>query len=375
MKFMNKLYAFIVGALLLASCEKVADLPFYGPGKDPVISASVTTIAAPASDSMKTALILNWTSPEYATDTANTKFIVQIDSTGRNFSKAVSREILGARSFAFTARELNNILLGYGFEFNKAYDIDVRVISSYANNNERRFSNVIKIKATPYKTPPRVQLPTTGKLFIVGDATQGGWSNPVPVPSQELHRIDETTFGGIFRLNGGKQYLLLPENGNWGAKYSVGNNGVAGLSAGGDFAFNASDNFPGPAADGFYKIIVDFQSGKFTVTPFTQQHGLPAALFVVGGATPGGWSNPVPLPSQQFTRINSVIFELASLNLKSGEKFLLLPENGNWGKKFGEGDKSGFFVPEGSDIPAPSATANYKITVNFLDNSIKYVKL
>lgn len=375
MKLINKLFALIAGAVMLTACEKVEDLPYYGLGKDPVLSASVTSVAPIPADSLKTALVLTWTNPEYATDSTNMKYIIQVDSTGRNFSRAVSREVLGARTLSFSARELNNILLGYGFEFNKAYDIDVRIISSYANNNERRFSNVLKIRATPYKIPPRVQLPSTGRLFIVGDATQGGWSNPVPVPSQELHRIDETTFGGIFRLNGGKQYLILPENGNWGSKYSLGNNGLAGISGGGDFGFNLSDNFPSPAADGFYRIILDFQTGKFTVTPFTQQHGLPTALFIVGGATPGGWSNPVPLPSQQFTRLNSVIFEMSSLNLRTGEKFLLLPENGNWGKKFGEGDKPGFFVPEGGDFLSPAATGNYRITVNFMDNSIRLVRL
>jgi hypothetical protein len=375
MKLRQLFYTLLAGTVLLASCEKVAELPFYSTGKDPVLTSSTATVAAIPADSLKTALVLNWSNPEYATDTTNMKYIIQVDSSGRNFSRPVTTEVLGQRTFSFTARDLNNILLGYGFEFNKAYDIDVRVMSSYANNNERRFSNVLKIRATPYKIPPRVQLPASGKLFIVGDATQGGWSNPVPVPSQELHRIDETTFGGIFRLNGGKKYLILPENGKWDQKYSVPNNSLPGLAEGGDFNFNASDDFPGPAADGFYRIILDFQSGKFTVTPFTQQHDLPGELFIVGGATPGGWSNPVPVPSQQFTRMNAVVFEIPSLNLKTGEKFLLLPENGNWGKKFGEGDKSGFFVPEGADIPAPNATADYKITVNFLDNSINYTKL
>ena len=143
-------------------------------------------------------------------------------------------------------------MLAWGFEFNKAYDLDVRVISSYANNNEKRNSNIIKIKGTPYKIPPRVALPTSGKLFLVGDASEGGWNNPVPVPKQEFTRLDETTFAGIFNMKGGKQYLVLPVNGNWDNKYSVASNSVPGLSAGGDFRFNASDNFPGPATDGLY---------------------------------------------------------------------------------------------------------------------------
>ena len=375
MRIQHLILSAAVAALGFAACDKLDPLPVYGLGVDPVAAASSTTIAPAPADSLKDALTVSWTDPKYATDSSNVKYLVQIDSTGRNFSRAVTREVIGRRSTTFTARELNNILLGYGFEFNKPYDMDLRVVSSYANNNEKRNSNTIKIKATPYKIPPRVELPVTGKLFLVGDASQGGWNNPVPVPTQEFTRVDETTWVGIFNLNGGKQYLVLPENGSWSTKYSVPNNSLAGLSAGGDFRFNAPDNFPGPSANGQYKITLDFQSGKFKVEPFTQQHGLPTDIFIVGDATPGGWNNPVPVPSQRFTRLNSTTWEMPSLALTTGRKFLLLPENGNWGKKFGEGATPGFIVPEGSDIPAPSTSGNYKITVNFADNSLKMTKL
>lgn len=375
MRIKNILLFTAVAALGITACDKLDPLPQYGLGVDPVAAVSSSNIAPAPADSLKDALTVSWSDPGYATDTNKVKYLVQIDSAGRNFSKASTREVIGKRSTTFTARELNNIMLAWGFAFNKAYDLDVRVISSYNNNNEKRNSNVIKIKGTPYKIPPRVELPSSGKLFLVGDASDGGWSNPVPVPSQEFTRLDETTWVGIFNMKGGKQYLVLPVNGSWDNKYSVANNSVPGLNTGGDFKYNAPDNFPGPATDGVYKVVLDFQAGKFTVTPFTQQHGLPANIFIVGDATPGGWNNPVPVPSQQFTRVNSVTWEMPSIALTNGKKFLLLPENGNWGKKFGEGAVSGFFVPEGSDIPAPSASGNYKITVSFADNSIKYVKL
>src|SRR5690606_28342251 len=127
-------------------------------------------------------------------------------------------------------------------------DIEVRVISSYANNNERLVSNVIPIKMTPYKVPPRVELPASGKLFLIGGATEGGWTNPVPPPAQEFSRLDETTFAGVFNLKGGEEYLVILENGSW-AKYSVANKTVAGLAEGGDFGAELNDNFPGPAED------------------------------------------------------------------------------------------------------------------------------
>ncbi len=381
MKSIIKFLIFSLGLVtIFTACDKVDALPFYDNGKAAELSASTTAVAAPAADSNKVVLTLNWTYPEYATDSNNIKYTVEIDSTGKNFASAYSKEVMGALSTSFTAKELNNILLAKGYAFNVPADMDVRLTSSYKNNNERISSNTVKIKMTPYKTPPKIALPSTGKLFIVGSATKGGWNNPVPTPSQEFARVDETTWAGIFDLNGGGEYLLLPLNGDWGNKYSVGNNTTAGLNNGGDFGLNLNDNIPGPSAAGFYKITVDFQTGKFSVTPFNQQHGLPQNLYIVGGATPGGWNNPVPDPAQKFTRLNAAQFEI-TIQLKSGEKYLLLPENGSWGMKFGEDavstntSMSGKMKPEGGDISAPDVTGNYKIMVNFLDNTYKLTKL
>jgi hypothetical protein len=358
---------------LLTACDKVGDLPSYGTGATPVLSTSAATVAPLPADSNNTALTLSWTFPKYANDSATTKYTIEIDSTGKNFAKASTKIVSGSLNTPFKAKELNAILLSYGYAFNVPVDMDVRVISSYANNNERLISNVLKIRMTPYKIPPKIALPTTLKLFIVGDATAGQWNNPVPVPSQELARLDETTWGGVFQLTGGKQYLLLPLNGDWGHKFSVANNSVAGLSAGGDFGYDLNDNFPGPATTGLYKIIVDFQQGKFTVTPYTGS--LPTNLFIVGDATTGGWNNPVPVPSQQFTRLNSSVFEL-TLPLIGGKEYLMLPVNGDWTNKFAVANKTvaglstgGTFGYNLSDnFPAPAASGTYKVSVNFVTN-------
>jgi hypothetical protein len=236
---------------------------------------------------------------------------------------------------------------------------------------------------TPYKVPPKVVLPTSGRLFIVGDATQGSWSNPVPVPTQELTRIDETTFGGIFQLNGGGSYLILPVNGSWDAKYAVADGSVPGLNQGGDFGFNVNNshnsNIPGPTADGLYKIILDFRKGKFTVTSFTQQHGLPSQLVVVGDGTPQDWNNSTTNP-YKFTRLNSTRWE-QTVTLTTGKDYLILPEPGNWGKKYGVEDNSieaaktaGFVKPEGANFKTPNATASYKIVVDFINNAYTVTK-
>lgn len=375
-------FSAMLGVFLLAACEKAEELPFYEAGSAPVLSASATAIAPAPADSNKVVLNLNWSSPNYATDTANYKFVVEVAPAGTNFAAPLSKTIAGARTVSYLAKELNTALLDkFGYLINQTVNLEARVISSYSNNNERQISNVVPMKATTYKVPPKVPLPVTGELFLVGDASQGGWNNPVPTPSQQFTRIDETTFGGVFKLNGGKEYLILPKNGDWGNKFSVANKGAAGINAGGAFGFNLSDNFPAPATDGDYKIILDFQLGTFTVTPFDQQHGLIAELYLVGGASPGGWNNPVPVPSQQFTRVNATQFTLGPIALKAGEKYLLLPENGSWAKKFGALDpgapgvgNGGTLKPEGGDIPAPAESGNYTITVDFINNSFKVTK-
>ena len=122
-----------------------------------------------------------------------------------------------------------------------------------------------------------------------------------------------------------------------------------------------------------YLIVVDFQRGKYSVTPYNGPN-LPDNLFIVGSATPGAWNNPVPVPSQQFTRLNSVEFEL-TLAFNGGAEYLLLPENGNWGMKYAVADNSiaglneggyfGFYTSGGSNFPGPTNSGNYKIHVNF----------
>jgi len=43
----------------------------------------------------------------------------------------------------------------------------------------------------------------------------------VPVPDQQFTQIDANTFGIVLQLIGGKQFLLLPKNGDWTHKYAI----------------------------------------------------------------------------------------------------------------------------------------------------------
>jgi len=355
--------------LVIMACKKETNT-FYPNGSTPVLSSSKMAVAAKPADSLSNVLTLSWTDPMYATVKGTEKYTIQIDSAGRNFSKAVDVVVSGVLSDTFTAKQINTVALGFGFSYNVAYNMDVRVVSSYANNNEQLSSNVITISVTPYVIPPKVPPPVSKELFLVGDATPGGWNNPVPVPTQQFEMIDSVDYGGVFNLIGGKQYLILPVNGDWTNKYAVADNSIAGLSGGGAFGYNLTANFPGPDNSGMYTILVNFQAGTFSVTPYTQV--LPDSLFLVGDATAGGWNNPVPVPSQVFSRINASQFSI-SVPLTGGKQYLMLPVNGDWTNKFAVANSSvpasggafGYNLP--TNFNGPTADGTYTIVADFLN--------
>ncbi len=102
-------------------------------------------------------------------------------------------------------------------------------------------------------------LAPTQTLFIVGDATDGGWNNPVPVPSQEFRRVAEGKFELTISL-AAKQYLLLPRNGSWDHKW-----GMIGNALKGNLNWQGA-NFVAPQQAGRYKIEVDFYKGTYKLT-------------------------------------------------------------------------------------------------------------
>ena len=470
-------------AFLFVGCEKVAELPNYKLGHPVTLTPSATTLTPSLADSAKNVLTLTWTFPQYATDSANMKYIVELDSTGRNFAKEVTSTQTKSLSKSFTGRDLNKFLLNYGYKVGTPVKLDMRVTSSYTNNNEKYISNVVQVTITPYSDPSKlttentsvtgtsgtssdhsntfswspafpgysgtvtyvleydsagknfvspqtiagyggasvysaslnqgdmnttaltsgIAVGTTGtveyrvksttasgsaaysnvvnvsvttfspvpaNLYIVGDATPGGWNNPVPLPSQQFTKVGDYKFSIRLGLTGGKSYLFLPVNGDWGHKYGgVGANNTNNPN-GDNFKPEGGDMLA-PASSGVYDIIVDFQASTWTVTPVS----IPTNLYIVGDATAGGWNNPVPTPSQQFTKLDTYTFAIV-INLTAGKSYLFLPVNGDWSHKFGgatDGSTTSTLLADGavpgSNTPAPASDGQYLIVVNFATNT------
>ena len=158
--------------LFLVACNKVKDLPFYANGNAVSLSASATEIAPTPADSSNPVISFAWTNPNYASDSSTYKYILEIDSAGRNFSKKFTKTVIGTQTTSLTGKELNAVLLGYGFTLGAPTALDVRIVSSYGNNNEQYTSNVINVTISPYGDGSTLTASETAVVCDINTASQ-----------------------------------------------------------------------------------------------------------------------------------------------------------------------------------------------------------
>jgi len=173
MKYLNKfLFLSAAVSLLFTACRKVDDLPFYGKGTAVTLTANKTSVSPTPADSLTEVVSFSWTNPNYSTDSATYKFILEIDSAGRNFSRETTKEVIGKLNTGLTGRELNAILLNYGFTLGTPHTLDVRVTSSYGNNNEKYISNTVQLTVTPFSDPSRLTTAQTSVTLALATGSQ-----------------------------------------------------------------------------------------------------------------------------------------------------------------------------------------------------------
>ncbi|MEO7307962.1 MAG: SusE domain-containing protein [Ferruginibacter sp.] len=177
MKKISKLLSALLALMIIFSaCKKVDNLtkvealPIYQLGVSPVLTSSTTTVVPVLADSNNAVITFSWTNPKYSNDSATTKYILEIDSAGKNFANEKTKIVIGALNTSFTGRELNAILLSLGFKLGVAQSMDVRLISSYNNNNERYMSNQLKITVTPFPDPAMLVTANTAVTVTLPNA-------------------------------------------------------------------------------------------------------------------------------------------------------------------------------------------------------------
>lgn len=364
-----------MAAMSWMACTKMKN-EYFANGSAPTMKVSSTTITPTASDSLTGVLTVSWTNPHYATDSATQQFIIELDSTGKNFVGEQTVTVNGPLSYSFTGGHLDSIMANFGYTAGKAYSLDIRVTSSYANNNEQYKSNVATVTVTPFTFPITLTPSSSSSLVLLisnasGNALSFNWTAS-PYGNDTIdYALQMDTVGGNFA-----NPQTIDSATALTSTLNVNDLNTAAIAAGviGGSTKNVEFRIVSYIGPNYTTPAVMSNTVVISLTTYT---AAPTDLYIVGSATAGGWNNPVATPSQQFTQINAVSFGLIT-TLTAGQSYLLLPVNGSWNAKYGgatDGTQAGGgsllangAVP-GSNTPAPASTGLYEIIVNFQTNT------
>lgn len=370
MKNIFKILALAVTTVVMVTaCTKVADLPYYENGKSVTLTANKTAVTATPADSLNQVIAFSWTNPEYKQDSSLYKFVLEIDSTGRNFAKKSMKVVTGVAGTSLTGKELNNILLNYGFALGTPYDLDIRVISSYGNNNERYTSNVVKVRVTPYNDPS--VLTTSATTVVCSIATQTQQAN-VFNWSRSFNGYTGAVTYTIQYDSAGKNFAVPKQIAIGNDLYTKPlqqkelnetglNCGIAGGAVGKvDYRVKAV------TAQG---AISYSNTVSITITTYAMK------LYLVGGSAPAGWTPAAATPLIPDTRFPGTFFTYAYLT-SGGGGIKFLTENTDWntptqtifGDANGSGTSGNITSAGGGNNINVAADGVYRVTVD-LSNS------
>lgn len=271
----------VLVAMLFVACKKDEKQVIYEGGTNPVLSTSATAPIVLLKDRLNdVAISFAWTNPNYRFNTGvssqTVNYIIQIDSAGKNFSSPKLQEssVIADLSKTFTVKEFNSFMSRMEFDANRQHTVDIRIKSTLGNGSAALYSNAVTVRVTPYLDfivePPGTAANNylDGNLWVIGDCFGApNWTNPLPSPQDVNHkftRVDILHYELIINFVSGGGYKLIQTQGVWGTQYHA---LTAGAALEGDFEKRDADpQFASPGA-GRYKIQVNFQTGKYKLTP------------------------------------------------------------------------------------------------------------
>lgn len=279
-KIISSLFVLSAFALILVSCKKEENQIIIEGGTPPAFTASTAgPLLLIKDNAADPAITLSWTNPNYMFNTGvssqDVNYVLQVDTEGSNFSSALMQESVFTNDLTttLTHKDLNTILTRMELSSGVEHNVEMRVKTTLANGSVPLYSNSLSLKVTPYLDfvvePPGTVANNydDGELWAVGDAFASGWSNPLPSPydvDQKFTRIDILHYEAVLNFNATGGYKLIQQQGVWGTQYHA---LAPNLALSGSFEKRDSDpQFPSPGP-GLYKVEVNFQTGKYKLTP------------------------------------------------------------------------------------------------------------
>lgn len=231
----------------------------------------------------------------------------------------------------FTHQELDDILAANGVGEAEYLTLDWKVVAS---------SQLLELESEQVFSVELRRFNPVASKFLVGAATPGGWSWDNPT---EIVEVSEGVFQGTLQFNN-DAFRVFETRDDWGSGRNYPYYVNEGFTIDDRFE-NANDgdqNFRFTGTPGEYTFTLDLNNKEIRLTV-----GDP--IYLVGAATPGGWSWDNPTVAYQ----TSAGVWKATLNF-SNEAFRFFTSNGDWGS----GRNYPYYEGEGYTIDADFENAN-----------------
>lgn len=339
-KWVNKTFLLSLVALLVMACEKDEEKTIFKPGAAPALTASSSAFVLEQANAGNTAVSFTWNPADFGYNAA-VGYSLQISKKGANFASASTTELSmgNTTSKSFKVGELNRELLKI-ISGGVASDLEVRVKSSLGVQAVAPvYSNVVSIKATPYRDLINFEFPQA--LRVAGNFQN--WSPgtaPKIVDKSASGTTGEGYEGYINFTNATPEFKLVKGN-DWPA----GDFGSAGAGALG----NGGSNLTLTQGAGIYRLQANTKNMTWSATKIN-------SWGVIGSATPGGWGSDTDLTYNPATNNYTVTLNLTAEEIK-------FRANDGWDINLGDNNNDG--VPEygGNNIKIATA-GNYTITLD-----------
>lgn len=247
MKNIFKQTAIVMLFMTVVSCVPTedSDLTVLVPSETPELLAPVNGSAfvldKSKPDNQATTIV--WDYAKYDGTQTVINYEVEMAKAGTDFKTVNVISKTTERFVALTVAQLNQAALDTGLTPNTSSDAEIRIKSVVGAGGLPQYSNVIKIKVTPY--------PAWDDWGIIGSATPGGWDNDTDL-AYDLS-TKKYTYNGALIVG---EYKFRKDNA-WTLNYGDDGNNLSLEANGANIPITVAGN---------YKIVIDFNAKTYTVT-------------------------------------------------------------------------------------------------------------
>lgn len=318
--------------------------------KAPVVSPTQQNVITLNKYAPGSQVTFTWEAANYNYDAA-VKYAVEIDNGDGTFLKPIELGTVNENRLTVTSSVLNDIVVNaLKMEPDSMQMVKIRVASFISEKIERIYSPIAEYYVRTYQS--KVIYPSLG---VPG--SYQGWA-----PDNQLTRVWSIGFNTDY-----EGWLNMVTSDELKFKFTIGNAwGDGGKDNFGGSVSSvdpvtgevAGDIDPAGGSDvagvpqGYYKMNVDWNTYKFTLTPINKWG-------IVGNATPADWNEKNSV-AMTYDNAQS-IWVIEEVTLTDGEfKFVA---NDAWGINFGKSKAGdGMLAPGGDNIPATAG--KYRIEMN-----------